>query len=413
MRWIVVACLLWRGLGASADDWRVEGFVDLRGGDASGPVSWLEGGPGRLPAGDDRGEAFWGQVQAAATWEPSLYFSAYVHGLARLEPDEYGGDASGLVEAYLEGRIFVGQDSGFRLRFGSFFPQTSMENVNALWESPYTIHFSALNSWIAEEVRWNGLDVRYRGAVNSEQAWFIGATALTGNDAIGAMLAWRGWSASDRLTVWNEILPLPALSSLANGGIFSPQRDDGTKPFGGDLDGRLGYAGRVGYEVVDRFRIQANGYDNRADRGLHDGEYAWETDFLSAGFEWFPGGGWSLAGEWIDGSTGMGFERGPHVQLDFEAWHALVSHEWRGWRWTARYEEFETVDIDSVRVDFNPDRNQEDGEALTLALFWAAGQWRFGLERLDFEVVRPVALATGLDVVRGGEMWTVSARRYF
>ena len=39
------------------------------------------------------------------------------------------------------------------------FLPTSRENVDPLWQSPYTLTLSSLNTWIGEEVRLAGLDV--------------------------------------------------------------------------------------------------------------------------------------------------------------------------------------------------------------------------------------------------------------
>lgn len=152
------------------------------------------------------------------------------------------------------------------------------------------------------------------------------------------LLARRGFAQHDRLSVLGEVLPLPALDSLSDDGAFGHQRDDGTKPFGPDLDGRTGYAWRARYGDPHRFRVLATVSDNRGDRGLHRGEYAWRTRYALLG-EWQPGEHWTLAGEWIDGDSGMGLRTGPHVDPDFSAAYLLAS--WApadDWRWSARIE---------------------------------------------------------------------------
>ena len=98
------------------------------------------------------------------------------------------------------------------------FPPTSRENVDPLWQSPYTLTLSALNSWIGEEVRPVG--PRRRGAarrgrplpLRAGRAWLFG-----GADTAGALLAWRGWAMGTRLSVVGETLPLPPLPTLAPG----------------------------------------------------------------------------------------------------------------------------------------------------------------------------------------------------
>ena len=38
--------------------------------------------------------------------------------------------------------------------------------------------------------------------------------AFRNNDSMGALLAWRGWSVGNRLSVYDEVLPLPPLTTL-------------------------------------------------------------------------------------------------------------------------------------------------------------------------------------------------------
>jgi len=77
-----------------------------------------------------------------------------------------------------------------------------------------------------------------------------GATAFRNNDSMGALLAWRGWPVGNRLSVYNEALPLPPLFSFAS--HFADQRHDGTVPFEKDLDGRTGLSGRVRIQIPER-----------------------------------------------------------------------------------------------------------------------------------------------------------------
>ncbi|CAM2065897.1 hypothetical protein SCOR_10995 [Sulfidibacter corallicola] len=381
---------------------RVSGWIGAQLLEAEGTTTWLEGGFGKL-----QGDAIQGTNAAlrghlAITWQPSLYFKAYVHGLARSEREEVAGESWGVTEAYLQTGLFLGRGGRLRLRGGMMFPQTSMEHIDPLWTSPYTLTFSALNTWIGEEVRTTGLDLNYHVDVSETTALFAGAAALRDNDTIGAALAWRGFSLGNRLTVRDEVLPLPPLPSLSDTGPFGVQRDDGTRPLGTDLDDKTGWRARIGAEWNGRLLVQYSRLDNRADRQLYRGEYAWETDFDQVGISWDFGSNavWTFAGEWLDGHTGMGFRRSPNVQISFLAWYGLLSvadAEDR-WRLTARYDRFETEDLDVRLASSNADLNQEDGRAWTLALFWQpARHWRIGAEFVTGEANRAAAPDLDLD----------------
>lgn len=353
----------------------LNGYVAMRGVNATGPASWLERGWGRLESGGDR-DALFGTAQLGLDWTPNGHFDLHVSGVGRR--DALGTDA-GIVEAYAEARASFALDE-LQFRAGQFFLPTSRENRDALWTSPYTVSFSALNSWIGEEVRPVGIDVQYRHVTSRGHAITTGATAFEGNDSMGALLAWRGWAIGNRLSTYGEVLPLPPLRSLDTS--FPLQRRDGTKPFGSDLDGRPGYSARVRYAIPQRANVLYTYVDNRGDRELHRGEYAWATKFHLLGAEVGDPDRFVVAGEYVRGSTTMG--RGvAFVDADFFAAYLLVSGKSGRNRLTARYELFNTEE-----QDFSPaETNEENGRAWTLT-------WMF-------DVKPPLRLAAELTQVVG------------
>lgn len=318
----------------------VNGFVSARGINATGP-------------GSDRNDLF-ATAQLGADWTPNQHFDLHVSGIGR---HDALGTSAGLVEAYVDARAEFGLDE-VQLRAGQFFLPTSRENKEALWTSPYTIHFSALNSWIGEEVRPVGVDLQYRHITSRGHAITTGATAFQGNDSMGALLAWRGWSIGNHLSTYNEVLPLPPVP------FFPAQRSDGTKPFGSDLDGRTGYAARVRYSVPSRANVLYTYVDNRGDRELHRGEYAWATRFHLIGAEIGNPDRVVVASEYMRGKTGMGV---PPIFVDanFYAAYVLVSGKSGRNRLTARYEMFNTEERDFSIAEVN----EENGRAWTLAWF--------------------------------------------
>lgn len=328
----------------------LQGYVAMRGVNTTGPASWLERGWGRLESGGDRAALF-GTAQLGLEWTPNEHFDLHVSGVGR--HDALGTDA-GIVEAYVDARTEFGLDA-VQLRAGQFFLPTSRENKDELWTSPYTVSFSALNSWIGEEVRPIGIDLQYRHTTSRGHTLSAAATAFRGNDSMGALLAWRGWAVSNRLSTYNELLPLPPLA------FFPLQRTDGTKPFGSDLDGRTGYSARVRYAVPQRGNVQYTFLDNRGDRELHRGEYAWATKFHLLGVELGDPDRLVLAGEYMQGSTTMG--HGPvYVDADFFAAYLLVSGKRGRNRVSARYELFNTEEQDFSLAELN----EENGRTWTL-----------------------------------------------
>jgi hypothetical protein len=368
------ALLLLLATTASAQQtFDLQGYVAGRAINATGPESWVDGGWGRLESGGDRDE-FTGVAQIGIDWAPSRHFDAHVSGAAR-------DDAAGLIEAHANVRAVFGLDE-VRLRAGQFFLPTSRENKDPLWASPYTVSFSALNTWIGEEVRPIGLDLEWRHTTGRGHVLTSAATAFRGNDSMGALLAWRGWSVGSRLSMYDEVLPLPPLESLDT--FFERQRDDGTKPFGRDLDGRTGYSGRVRYSLPPRASAQYTYVDNRGDRLLYRGEYAWKTSFHLIGAEFGDPDDFVVAAEYMKGKTGMGVFSA-FVQADFYAAYLLISEKRGRNRWTARYELFDTTE-----KDFSPaEPNDENGRSWTLTwMFDLSSNTRLAAEFTQFTGAR-------------------------
>jgi hypothetical protein len=374
----------------------VHGVASARGLVVESQRSWLEGGFGRLTEGagepNDALPAVRGQLHLGLDWRPGPIWLVRASGIVQAEPDSSLGQRAGVVEAFAQAQPNLSARTLLRLKAGLFFPQTSLENVDRLWQSPYTVTLSAWNTWIGEEVRVAGL----------ETAWILQGTrdrielagALFGaNDAGGALLAWRGFALGDRLTTIGELLPLPPLSTLGPGGAFAEQRDDGTRPVD-ELDGRAGWHARARYARDGRVRIQAAYTDNRGDRALHRGQYAWRTRFAQAGLEANLGPELTLVAEGAVGDTGMGPPApNPRVDLRFRTGYALVSWSRGGFRVTGRVEAFDNEDRDGVA---EPDG--EDGWALTGAVFWQATRLvRLGAEYLSVRAQRPAAAFSGGD----------------
>ena len=310
--------------------------------------------------------------------------------------------ASGLLEGFVERRFGFGAGQEIGLKLGQFFLPASRENVEELWTSPYTLTLSALNSWIAEEIRPIGLDFVWSRTAANDQRWSLGGTAFGGNDTSGALIAWRGFVLHDRPTPTAAFLPLPPLAALET--TFSGQDPRGTRPFSGDLDHRLGYAGRARWDAPrGRAVIQATAFLNNGDRALHSGQYAWNTDFRWLSTEVELPAGFRFLGEWGTGTSEMGFappgsRSRSRVDILFDALYAMLSWQRGALRTSLRYDDFHVEDRDSTPGD----DNTEDGSAWTLAVLGTLGEhWRVGLEMLYLEASRPEAARQGYEDLGG------------
>ena len=383
--------LLLLAVSARGQTFRLSGFLTARDIYATGQPSWLEGGFGRLEAGgtaphEHRTRAF-GNAQLGFDWEPSTYFDVHASGVARREPSGYGGRRAGIVEAFAEARTSFGNEQ-LQVRGGLFFLPTSRENKGELWTSPYTITFSALNNWIGQEFRPLGAELQWRHG----ETFTLAATAFRGNDTMGTLLGWRGWTLGNRLTVYDEVLPLPPLFSFKNAKLFGDQRD-GTKPFGRDLDGRTGFAGRARYGVAGKGMIQFARIDNRGDRELYRGEYAWRTKFNLVSGELGSTDAGIIAAEWANGSTGMGAPPHAWVQADFKTWYVLASSKRGRSRYSTRYDTFSTT-----QREHSAETNTEHGHAWTVAYFYDLTQHlRAGVELTSVTGDRIAAAESGFN----------------
>src|SRR5262249_2946235 len=221
------------------------------------------------------------------------------------------------------------------------------------------------NTWIGEELRPVGSELQWQHLGSSAVVTVAGG-AFCCNDTMGTLLAWRGWSMGNRLTTYNEVLPLPPLFSLSSRTGFTDQMD-GTKPFGSDLDNRVGWSGRARISVPERAMLQYTHVDNRGDREEYRNEYSWQTKFNLLGGDIHGQHGTTLAAEYGWGTTGMGSRGHAGVQMTYSAAYALLSQSFGRNRLTARIDAFGTEDKDHSRV---AETNTESGRAWTIAYFY-------------------------------------------
>jgi hypothetical protein len=368
MRRTFIILILGLALSANAQTWQFHGFLTGRETYVNAQRSWLQGGVGRFDVGadtpDDHRLVNVDSVQLGIDWTPTGWLLLHADGIARQEQSGFHGKRLGIVQAYAD----VYNDH-WRLRAGEFWLPTSRENTDPMWTSKYTITYSALNSWIAQEVRPIGADLQWSPGFYVT----LGATAFRGNDTMGTLLAARGWTFGNYLTTYDESMPLPYPET--------------TKPIGADLDHKNGYSERLRLSLPERAMIQFAHIDNRAPIAPFPikGQTPWQTHFNVISADAGSKSPTTVAAEWAYGSTAVGFPGGSFT-MDFDTEYVLVSHAFGHERLSARVERFSTRDASRPSVDFA----REDGRAWTVAwMHETSARSRTGLEYVRVTGDRP------------------------
>jgi hypothetical protein len=309
------------------------GFALLRGSTAANGV----------PLDDDQLTA---QLQLGLDWRPSMRLGGHLHLLARNDADGSRRGRAGVVEAYID-QNFASGTNRLRLTEGAFFLSTSRENIDALWESPYTITPSALNSWLGEEFRPIGVDAAYTW----HRRWTGGVTVFRGNDTFGALPAVRGWALRDRWTLLGEHVPVDP---------------DYYTSVSAETDHTLGWSARARWNN-DHGSVQLTHIDNRSDALEHGELFNWNTPFDIIGAD-YSHGDWTVAAESGWGVTTI-IAGGVSYPSDIRASYLLLSRRLGNGRASLRAEAF---DVDDIRK-----------HAITAAWFWTPrARMRAGVEAI-------------------------------
>lgn len=351
---------------AAATDW--EASLDMRLVNSDADRSYLNGGLGSVRFDRDDAPLELGRARFALTHTLAEIWSVHLDASVWDDKDAH---PVGITEAYLQLRPYP--KSGYRLRVkaGAFYPPVSLENRASGWESPYTLSYSAINSWLATEVRTIGAEAQldWLGS-RTGHVFDVGVTcAVFGwNDSAGAVLAGDGFVLTDRQTPLGGRVGQPGMQPL-----------NGSKPFL-EIDGRPGAYAGLEARYLDRLVVRVLRYDNRADPGEVNsvaGVVAWHTTFTSAGVRLETLRGWTLIAQWLDGST----EIDPHgfaAAWPYRAGFGLISRRFGRHTLSARYDRF-WIDATAQEAD-----GTQSGHALTAAYAFEAGaHWRVSLEWLQ------------------------------
>lgn len=280
-------------------------------------------------------------------------------------------DELGLLESQLRYQGLPSNDGHrFSARAGIMYPKISIENNAIGWTSPNTITYSTMNSWIGEELRHAGLELNWDwlGKFRSSAHDFgLTASIYKNNDTVGTLLSWRGWTQSNRQTIWHEKLPLPPVKARFGGWLRFQAAE--TDPFI-ELDHRFGYELNGRWTWANQLKFNFGIYDNNADtRVVKNGQYAWDTRFYHVGVKHKLSSNLTLLSQFLSGDTLMTSPWGmPVVDNDYQTGYLTMVYKHKQQKISVRLEEFSVTDNDTTPDD----DNNEYGKSATLSY-----QYRF------------------------------------
>ncbi|MTV36205.1 hypothetical protein [Duganella radicis] len=402
----ILLALAVNAVNAGAAEWR--GLLDIRAVDSDAGRSFLDSGLAKTRYDENSPRLSIGQ----AVLRGDADLSDSISGTLELSADQQHRGVVDVREAFLTWSPVPDGAWKTRVRAGFFFAPTSVEiDYDSVgWVPKHTISSSAINSWIGEELRTNGVEWsarrlgRYSGA-----PYDVGvlAAVYTGNDPTGTLLAWRGWSISDRIAGRFESAKLADLPVYRPpSGILLKQWRE-IHPFR-EIDGKLGYYVGANMNFGTRLELAALHYDNLTDpRVVKDGQYGWRTRFDHISAVWRPYGQWELAMQSMRGDTLMGWNG---VGLDFQSWFALASHPLGPGTAALRYDRFSTSEHDILPSD----PNNETGYGVALAYDWPlAGNLSLMTEALLVRSDRSARVLIGEPQVQKERSLTISLRWRF
>ncbi len=356
-------------ISCASTDW--EASLDGRLVSSNANPSFMQGGLGTVRYGSDESGVQLGRARFALTQSLGEVWSAHFDASVFDDKDK---SPVGLTEAYLLFRPYPRAGYRFRLKAGGFYPPISLENRASGWESPYTLSYSAIDSWLAVEVRTVGLEgtLDWLGT-RSGHAFDVGVTGgvFGWNQGAGVVLSNNGFSLTDRQTA-----------------LFGRVGQPGDEPLGGaepflQFDHRQGIYGGFEVRYLDRVVLRVLQYDNRASPQIDDvsdQNYSQHTRFNSAGMRIEGDHGWTAVAQWLNGETTAVADDVPGAlsSWPFRAEYALLSKRFGRSTLSARYDRFV---VDSIGAD---GYGAQSGHAWTAAyVFNADAHWRFTLEWLQ------------------------------
>jgi hypothetical protein len=371
-------------------------LIDLRAAGADGQPSFLHGGFGKFrfggtSAGDWQGHA--SLADAAIVWKPQ--FTWALGAVIDAEHQDGQKNFADLVQAYATVRPPPAMGLRFSARMGLYYPPISQEHDGTAWSTTATITPSAINSWVGEEVKVVGGEAKVSGKLGQHELSLTGG--LFGyNDTSGTLLAFRGWAFHDvKATAFGQFL-LPPLSSY-----FVHKQPPYTSNTI-EIDGRVGYYGRIDWRPPGRFGFNAFYYSNNGNKiGVTpDLQWAWDTRFWNFGASWDIDDDTRILSQVMTGQALMGYpnHRSVWVNINYTSAYVLASHDIGKSGLAARVEYFDTTDNNfRPATDDSGDNLGEVGWALTGSYQYHLNEHaRLMLEVMNADWKRPSLSEAGL-----------------
>ena len=346
---------------ASAVDYNVHGIIDIRATSTDSLTSYIEGGYGKF-ALDDGQELSLAQagIELNLHWENNVSAHIVTNGYANGNETVFG-----LTEGFVKYKSLP-TESGYRwqLKAGIFYPEISLENDAFAWASKYTLNSSTLNTWIGEEIRVLGSEIKVTRLGKFHQANYdisLSASIFGNNDPAGSLLSWHGWTSSSRQTLWTESIPITYFKAREKGYDLYTQAAK-SDPFL-ELDDDLGFHTRAEIKLFKKGELNAGYYDNKATPYIvENGQYAWRTKFYHLGAKWFFDDNLQLYAQYLHGDTLMqNIYHQDIVNNQYASGYVALTKRWQKHRATIRAEEFSVTDRDNTLGD----NNNEYGKSLT------------------------------------------------
>lgn len=352
---------------------QVSGLAQLSWVKSDEQVSFLERDSGQFRFGDDDGLTL-SQTALSLEWDLAADVNLVVNGFSYWDHNR----KLGISEAFALYKPLSSRSWKFSAKGGIYFPTFGFSQVDKAWLNPFNFSFSAIDSWMAEELRANGLELGWRrpGRVNrSPHSVELKAGVFKGNDPLGTLLAWRGWSIQDRITLYNERVLFAPYSTLTLAGPDTGQ-PAWVEPFQ-EIDGRFGYYLGGHWDYFKTFQTRVYWYDNNGDPmqvNEDNQQYAWDTQFASVAVKYKVHKKLQLLAHYLQGNTRMG---PGFIDLDFRTWYWLMSYQWQQHQFNIRRDVFDNQEKDNVPQDWN------DSHGSGWSLGWRmklSSHWQLGLE---------------------------------
>ena len=357
------------------------GLIDARLVAADAERTWLDGefGKTRYGAGESSTDLRLAEASLIALPRFGWSTSGYLH----LKTDPEQVHALDIVEGYLAWAPVSTSAWRFRTKLGAFYPPVSLENTGIGWTSPYTLSYSAINSWVGEELR--GFAAEASVIRNGELHDVSAVASLTAaNDRAGTLLYRRGWALHDFKPGMNDTYPLPPRP-------WAPAAEPELETPFLEIDEHPGYYAGLNWRYDKRYSLHALHFDNRADPASREsGEAGWLTRFDSLGMQLEFDHGITVLAQYMTGDTLIDIGT-RDIVLDYQAAYLLASKVLGKHRFTLRNDWFDTVHRDA---SYGSDLS-EDGTAVTFAYSYALTE----KQRLFVELMQIDSLRESRDAI--------------